>query len=453
MRVIKDILAEHYASTCAIVDEFYHVRYTYGEIDHYLRLVAGRDGKHNILDMAREGLDVELTIALHQAFEHDKIVVRQGVWLKTNGKERMINLIVRPINDAALQGRRKLIIFELGQTDQKLQGEDNTTKDAEEGATISRLRKEVIQTQKALQNVTQALQAKSEELTSSLEEIRSANEEIQTTNEELRTSKEELESMNEELNTLNTQLTDQNHALFHANNTLHNFLQSADVGIIFLDQDLAIREYTSAVTTIFALRTGDKGRPLIEIVNQLDYADLITDAQHVLDTLDTNQHEVRTKDGKWFTLRIYPYRTTNNAIDGLVLTFSDITIQKQAQTAVEKRSEYMKLVFDVIEHSLIELDTDLQVVGANQTFYETFQIDEASVVGSHLYTLGNGQWDIPELRHLLTEIIPAQMTIKDYKLTHDFPELGLRTLSLNARQIAELDRILLMITVVSTEDQ
>ncbi|MBK8025468.1 MAG: PAS domain-containing protein [Chloroflexi bacterium] len=134
---------------------------------------------------------------------------------------------------------------------------------------LTRMREELQQTRQALQSATQALQAKSEELTSSLEEIGSANEEIQTTNEELRTSKEELESMNEELNTLNSQLTNQNQELTHANNALYNFLQSTAVGIIFLDQNLEIREYTQAVTTIFGLRKSDIGRPLAEIHSQV----------------------------------------------------------------------------------------------------------------------------------------------------------------------------------------
>ncbi|NDJ85147.1 MAG: PAS domain-containing protein [Chloroflexi bacterium] len=452
LEVIKRMLVEYYDTTCAIVNEFYQVRYTFGEIDRYLRIVAGREGQHNILDMVREGLDVELTIALHEAFETDKVVVRKSVWVKTNGDERIINLIVKPIVDEGLSGNLRLIIFEMVLSGENRNVADGDHADGEEGATIKRLRQELQQSQKALQNVTQALQAKSEELTSSMEEIRSANEEVQTTNEELRTSKEELESMNEELNTLNTQLTDQNAELTRANNTLHNFLQSTEIGMIFLDQDMAIREYTAAVTDIFGLRPSDMGRPLAEIANQLAYPKLIEDAESVLDTLNNVEKDVQAGDGRWFNVRIRPYRTTNNVIDGLVLTFSDIADQKQAQAQAEKQASYMRQVFDTIENSLLELNGDLRVVGANNAFYEKFQVAEEDTIGQMLYDLGNGQWDIPELRRLLNEIIPQRTFVREYEVSHDFPDLGQRTMRLNARQIAELNRILLVITDISAGD-
>lgn len=449
LEIIRMSLVEHYASTCAIVDEQYRVHYTYGEIDRYLKIAPGREGQRNILDMARQGLDVELTIALHQAFESDETIVREGVWVKTNGHERIINLIIKPINHAMMQRQQYLIIFELSVTGEKLQNMEAEIVDGEVGTTVSRLREEILQTQKALQNVTQALQAKSEELTSSMEEIHSANEEIQTTNEELRTSKEELESMNEELNTLNTQLTDQNFELFYTNNTLHNFLQSADVGIIFLDQNLVIREYTSAITNIFGLRPSDRGRPLVEIANQLVYDDLISEAEAVLDTLNNLEREVYTTDRHWYNLRIHPYRTTNNVIDGIVLTFSDITVQKQAQLDVEQRSNYVRQIFDIIENSLIELDFDFRVVGANQPFYTMFQTTAELTIGQSLYDLGSGEWDIPELRNLLPEIISNQLIVRDYVVTHEFPNQGVWTMRLNARQVEGVERILLIITDIS----
>ena len=448
IEIIKQMLVEYYKSTCVLVDEQYHVRYTYGEIDHYLRIVPGREGQHSILDMAREGLDVELTVALHQSFEQDETVIREGVWVKSNGDERIINLIVEPVKNNTLGGRQVLLIFELAVADKSLQTVHESP-DGEEGVIIKRLREELLQAKKALQNVTQSLQANTEELTSSMEEIRSANEEVLTTNEELRTSKEELESMNEELNMLNTQLADQNHELNHANNTLHNFLQSTEIAVIFLDLDLAVREYTSAANTLFGLRRSDVGRPLAEIVSQLAYTDLIADAQQVLDTLHNIEKEVHASGERWYSVIIRPYRTINNIVDGLVLTFMDITYQKQAQETVQKQFNYVQQIFDTLNDSIIELDAELRVINANPVFYATFAVKEADTVGTLLYDLGNGQWDIPELRRLMNEILPEQSIVRDYTVTHDFPDIGLRTMRLNARQIADLDRILLLITDVS----
>ncbi|MEQ8671568.1 MAG: CheR family methyltransferase [Aggregatilineales bacterium] len=452
MEIIKRMLMDHYRSTCAIVDEHYRVKYTYGEIDRYLGTVPGRDGQHNVLERARPGLDVELTIALHQVFETNEETTRERVWVKTNGHERIINLIVRPIEENLDQGKQVLIIFELALKGEHLKtGIANSSNNDE--APPPQFREELQQTQKALKNVTQALQAKSEELTSSMEEIRSANEEVQTTNEELRTSKEELESMNEELNTLNTQLTDQNYELTRANNTLHNFLQSSEIGMIFLDKDLGVREYTFAVTDLFGLRPGDTGRPLIEIASKLNYAQLIADAQSVLNTLINVEREVEALNGRWYSLAIRPYRTTNNVIDGLVLTFSDITSQKNTIAQVELHARYVRQVVETIDNILIELDSGLRVVEANQLFYDKFLVNPEITKGQLLYELGNGQWDIPELRHLLTEVIPAQTVVHNFAVTHNFPNLGLRTMRLNARQISELDRILLVITDVSKIDE
>ena len=447
--IIKSELIEHYASTCVLVDEQYRVRYTYGEIDLYLRIVPGRAGQNNILDMTRKGLDVELTLALHHAFDGDDPVIRQEVWAQTSGDERIINIIVLPVKNPAVAGRWRLVIFELAVTSETLKNEKIQVTESDEGVTVSRLREELLQTQKALQKVTLALQAKGEELTSSMEEIRSASEEIQTTNEELRTSKEELESMNEELNTLNTQLIDQNFELSGANDTLHNLLQSADISIIFLDQDLAIREYTSSVTQIFGLRSGDKGRPLADIVNQLVYDSLIVDAETVLNTLNNFEREVYTLNGYWYNLRIRPYRTIANAIDGLALTFSDITIQKQSQDNLEKRGLYIRQVFDTLDDSLLELDHELRIVGANQSFFDLLKTTEADTIGKLLYELGSGQWNIKELRHLLTEIIPDKKIVHDYDIALNLPDLGLHIMKINARQIAEVNRILLVITDVS----
>jgi len=580
LEVIKEMLIEYYSPTSMIVDENYQVRYTFGEIDRYLRFATGVYIQRSVLEFAREGLDTDLTIALHDAFTQDKdTIVRRDVWVKTNGKERIINLIVEPIREGQLGNRLKLVIFELLEEGQNLRSNEvlspsDDAKDDETRLIIARLRQELEQTQSVLQSTTQALQAKSEELITSMEEIRSANEEVQTTNEELRTSKEELESMNEELNTLNTQLTDQNHELTRAKNTLNNFLQSTEIGMIFLDQDLMIREYTSAVTSIFGLRRSDVGRPLSEIAAMIPEDDLIADAEQVLETLVNVEKEVITTDSRWYDVRIRPYRTTSNIIDGLVLTFSDITRQKKTQASlkqskarfrgfvtassdviyrmdpdwqrmlymkgrefipdtdkpdatwldvyvhpddrdvvqrtiaeairtkdvfdlehrvfrvdgrigwtharavplldddgeirewfgtasditerkrteqqIQQTADYQRQLIDTIENSLIELDRDLRVIDANEAFYETFSVSETETIGRQLYDLGNGQWDIPDLRLLLTDIIPQQTIVRAYEVTHDFPDLGVRTMRLNARQVDTLERILLVITEIST---
>jgi two-component system, chemotaxis family, CheB/CheR fusion protein len=449
LQIIKEMLLEHYNSTCVIVDEHYRIRYAYGDIDRYLRLIPGGETQPSILKMAREGLDAELTIGLYEAFESHQVVTRPEVWFPTSDGEQLVKLIVKPILGGSSDERHLLVIFERSAAGGKDREPSSPNTDSEEAAVIIHLREELVQSRQALQSVTHALQAKGEELTTSMEEISSANEEIQTTNEELRTSKEELESMNEELNTLNTQLSNQNHELTRANNALYNFLQSTTIGVIFLDQNLAIREFTHAATSIFSLRKGDMGRPLSEIASQLAYDDLIGDATSVLDTLVNVEREVPTIRGQWYKVEIIPYRTMNNVIDGLVLTFSEITMQRQVQHKLEQLSIYSRRVIDTIENGLLELDSDQRIVAANPAFYRQFGIEAVDTVGHLLYEVGNGQWDIPELRRLLNEIIPKQTFVRDYTIAYRSPEGIKRTLHLNAHQIQEVERILVVITDVS----
>ncbi|MBK8025469.1 MAG: PAS domain-containing protein [Chloroflexi bacterium] len=179
------------------------------------------------------------------------------------------------------------------------------------------------------------------------------------------------------------------------------------------------------------------------------YDGLIADAARVLDTLVNVDQEIVTVENRWYKVEIRPYRTTNNSIDGLVLTFSDITLQKQAQHQAEQTSSYVRDVIDTVDEALLELDSDLRVVAANASFLRQFQAEASETVGHLLTELGNGQWDIPELRHLLTEIIPQHTVVMNYTMTHDFPQLGRRTMHLNARQVSTANRILLVITDLS----
>ena len=447
LEIIKNMLVAHYDSTCAIVDDQYQVRYTFGDIDHFLKIPPGKEDQHNILSMAREGLDTALIMALHMTTNGGQVITREGIRVKHNGGERTINLIIKPIAADKLPDGHKLIVFE--QVSAKLHDDEVDPAEAAADSMLKHLQDELEQSQHALHSVTQALQAKDEELTTSLEEARSANEEVQSTNEALRNSKAETESMNEELNILNNQLADQNSALSRANSTLYNFLQSTPSGMIFVDEDLTIKDFTVAVTDIFGLREADKGRPLREIAHQLIYSELMVDAERVLNASDTIEKEVRTRSGKWYHVYIHSYRTISGIVDGLALIFSDISRQKAAESDARAYALYLSAIFDTLEHSLIELDSNLRVLTANRSFYKTFQVSMEDTLGKEFHNMGNGQWNTPELHRLLTDIIPEQNSVHEYTVTRNFPKLGDRTIHVNARHFAQLDRILLVFTDVS----
>ncbi len=246
------------------------------------------------------------------------------------------------------------------------------------------------------------MEASNEELKASNEELLSSNEELQSTNEELETSREELRSVNEELSTLNTENLDRIEQLTRAQDDMRNLLNTIEVATIFLDSDLNIKSFTPAVTKLFSLRESDIGRPISEITSSLKYEGLVADARETLRTLATITREVETKDGRWYSLRIIPYRTQQNEITGLVLTFLDIDEKRILQAALH----YTQSIVDTVREPMLVLDKELKVVSANRSFYRTFQVVEPETVGKPVYDLGNKQWDIPELRKLLEEIIP-----------------------------------------------
>ncbi|MGW8250910.1 MAG: PAS domain-containing protein, partial [Anaerolineales bacterium] len=270
------------------------------------------------------------------------------------------------------------------------------------------------------------------------------NEELQSTNEELETSKEETQSINEELVTVNTELQEKVKQLTQANDDLNNLMAVTGIGTIFVDMNMCITRYTPAVTDIVNLIEGDRGRPLGNITSNLRYENLLEDVQQVLDTLHSKEIEAQSKDDKWYLIRLLPYRTLENVIQGVVITFVDITAQKMIEEEMQKLSKenedsrlFIENVLDTVREALVVLDSELRVVSVNRSFYDTFQVKPNQTVGKLLYNLGNQQWDIPELRKLLEEILPDQTTIEGYYIQHDFSKIGNRTMKLNAREIKQ----------------
>jgi two-component system, chemotaxis family, CheB/CheR fusion protein len=206
------------------------------------------------------------------------------------------------------------------------------------------------------------------------------------------------------------------------------------------------------------------GRPLQHTVSNLVYDPLIEDVERVLDTLNTLEREVETRDGRWYTMRILPYRTLNNVIDGVVLTFTEITLQKEVEAKLRQLNEelrvardHSRLIIDTLHEGLLILEPDLRILSANRSFYQRFEVKKAEIEGKQLYDLGNGQWDIPELRRLLEEIVPQNSLFEGFEVEHTFPKIGRRRMRLNARRLAQADgqgnRILLAIEDISDHAQ
>jgi len=280
------------------------------------------------------------------------------------------------------------------------------------------------------------LQTSNEELKSTNEELQSTNEELQSANEELETSKEEMQSLNEELQTVNAELQGKLDALAQANDDMQNLLNSTAIATIFLDEDLHIKRFTFEATKLVKLLPSDIGRPIGDLTSSLAYDQLEEDAAEVLRHLVVHQKEVQTREGEWRQVRISPYRTAQNVIDGVVITFIDIHRLKKAEEAAQQARHYSECIVGTIREPLVVLDESLSVVTANRAFYRTFRTLAGKVERKGIYELGEGQWNLPELRKLLEEILPHNTVFEDFRVESRFPGLGHKSWLLNARRLA-----------------
>lgn len=305
----------------------------------------------NIFDMAREGLKIELGIAIRKATTKNTEVSTRNLLVRTNGDSEEVNLVVRPITGSESLRDLLMVIFEeVPGAKRRPLKRDNRATDSSKDLTIAELEKNLQYTKENLQTTIEEMETSQEELKSMNEELQSTNEELQSTNEELTTSKEELQSLNEELLTVNAELQAKNDELALANNDMRNLLNSTQIPTLFLDNNLRIKRYTTVATALFSLIPGDLGRPITDITSHLKYSNLIEDVRSVLDTLIFKEIQVAADDGKWYIMRIMPYRTLENLIDGAVITFVDISDLKRLEQVLEER-KHLCILAELIRDS------------------------------------------------------------------------------------------------------
>jgi two-component system CheB/CheR fusion protein len=383
-------------------------------------------------------------------------VTYEGLRVKDNGGFKLVNLTVRPVSDPQdLQGMIMVVFEDVPSPKQAESGKTKRGSKKKTEIQLEALEQELQHTKENLQTTIEELETSNEELKSTNEELQSTNEELQSTNEELETSKEELQSLNEELVTVNSELEGKIEDLSKTHNDLRNFMDSTEISSIFLDNELRIKLFTPPATKLMNVIETDMGRPIGHISNNLAYENLVKDAEAVLKTLVFKETEVRTKDGHWYFIRIFPYRTIDNVIDGVVITFVDIHELKKATEKTRKLQEYAESILDTVREPLIVLNKDLRVVSANRSFFKVFQVNPEETDGRLIYDLGNRQWDIPKLRELLEEIIPDNSFFEEYEVEHKFLNIGPKKMILNARKIIgkteETELILLAIEDITKE--
>ncbi len=333
----EQLILQRYSPAAVLVNAQGDILYISTRTGKYLEPPVGK-ANLNIFAMAREGLRHELSGAFSKALRQKADVMIRNLKVGTNGGTQVVDLTIQPLSSPeALNGMALIVFSDVASLPQQKRSGRAKSKPVD-ASRVAELEEEAQRLREELHSTREEMQSSHEELKSANEELQSTNEELQSTNEELTTSKEEMQSLNEELQTVNAELQSKLDDLSRANNDMTNLLNSTEIATVFLDGKLNVRRFTEPATKIIKLIPGDVGRPLSDLVTDLNYTDLSDDAHDVLRTLVFSEKQVATSDGRWFTVRIMPYRTTDNVIDGLVITFLDISAAKELETRLRENS-------------------------------------------------------------------------------------------------------------------
>jgi two-component system CheB/CheR fusion protein len=302
----------------------------------------------DVSDLARPELRLELRAALHRAFDQGEASLSIPIMVRFNGDARRVYLQVRPLAPAGEEGSRRAIVFFVeGEAMESAAAVAVDTRTA--GETVRRLAEELRLTQVRLSTMREDSEAANEELRAANEELQSINEEYRSTSEELETSKEELQSVNEELLTVNNELKLKLDSVSRAHSDLQNLMAATDVATLFLDPALTINWFTPRLAELFNVTANDAGRPITDFTHQLEYDRLPADALQVMRDLAPVEREVRSAAGSWFLMRLRPYRTTDDKIDGVVVTFVDITGRRRTEEALRQSDEQLRQETRLVE--------------------------------------------------------------------------------------------------------
>ncbi len=342
------LVLQHYAPPAVLTNDTGDIFYVSGRTGKYLEPAAGK-ANWNIFAMAREGLRYELARAFPEVLR-EKSVTLHGIKVGTNGGVQCVDVTLQRLDESGLlQGLVMIVFTDVAAAPAAAPAAGRAPKSNAHSPRVAELEQEILRVRAEARATHEEMQTSQEELRSANEELQSTNEELQSTNEELTTSKEEMQSMNEELQTVNTELQAKVDELSRASNDMKNLLNSTDIATLFLDKELNVRRFTPQATKIIKLIPADVGWPITDLASDLNYPDLAGDAREILRTLASAEKPIGAHDGRWFTVRIMPYRTLDDRIDGVVITFADITVAKTLEAKL--RGQHASLEKNVAEQS------------------------------------------------------------------------------------------------------
>lgn len=372
--IIFEFLMNKYTPPAVIINKNLDILYFHGQTGKFLAISEGK-ANFNINEMAREGYRLELRSAIRKAEYQKKGVLIKNIKIKSNGDIISFNLQVIPYFDNKYSEGLFIIIFEEMPQEKSVDENGEIIESFNEitDERVKELEDELNTTKQQLQTIIEELETSNEELKSTNEELQSSNEELQSTNEELQTSKEELQSINEELITVNSELEIKIKELSLVNNDLANLIASTETATIFLDMNLKIKRFTPYCTRIFNLVESDIARPIYHITHKLKYDSLIEDVYKVKENLIPIQLDVEDKNNSWYSLRIFPYQTLDNEVDGVVINFFDITKRKKIAQKLEKSEKKYKEAYtlanfykDILVH---DMNNILQIINSSIEYF------------------------------------------------------------------------------------
>lgn len=429
----RRMLLQTFAPPSVLADTAGNLLYVHGDTGNYLRPAPGQP-THKLMEMAREGLALALSEAVRQVAADGRPMLNREVSVKAGDQTRPVLLSVRPMPDADAPPGALLVSFQAPSAPPAPRPRRRATAASGEAPRVLDLERELARAKESMNALLEEQQASNEELKSTNEELQSTNEELQSTNEELETSKEELQSVNEELVTVNSELQNKVEQMAGMQDDMKNLLDNIRVGTIFLDSRLHIRRFTRDALSVYRLSASDLGRPLADIRSELQGEDLLPDAQAVLDTLVPVEREVRTASGTWYLARVQPYRTVDNLIDGVVLTFADVTERVHA-IAARKAQDLAEAIVDIVHDPLVVLDAALRVISANRAYHREFGGTPPDTRGQSFFDVCGARWRLPDVRNWLEGGLPQEPLATELMRPLPGAAGALRQVRLRARRI------------------
>lgn len=432
------ILLSRYAPPGVLVSDEFDIVQFRGRMGPYLEPAPGQ-ASLNVLRMAREGLGMELRATLHRAKQTHRPVRREDVQYRQDGQARRVTIDVLPfvLTDSVQQYFYLVLFSEPSAPARRPAKGSLRSAPLRESAEVASLKRELASKRGQLQSIIEEQDATNEELQSVNEEALSTNEELQSTNEELTTAKEELQSANEELTTVNEEVQQRNVELGQLNNDLSNVLASVNVPIVIVGSDLRIRRFTPSAERVLNLIRSDIGRRITDIRPNIHLPELEPLLLEVLDTISPRETTVRDSEGRLHSLRLRPYRTLDNRIDGAVIMLMDIHQLMQTMQRLNQFEDYADAIIEMVQEAIVVLNNDLRVQKANRAFYELFRTTAELTVDHRIDELWREQWNISTMVEPLRQVSSGDAAVAELEVEADFPFIGRKSLVLSVRRLQD----------------